>query len=177
MSVINLMLLGFLMEKPMNAYEIKKEVENRNLTWWIKGSSPSIYRNVNNLSNKGYIDGKVVREGEMPEKTIYTINANGKQYFSELMKKYSNEPPQVYFDFAAVISNIGKVDQETGKLLIDNLCSAFDKNRSILKSVENNYKPIQAKSVVQLAEEMYDLFCVWLKKLEEELYPNSGTSK
>lgn len=73
MSIINLMLLGFLMEKPMNAYEIKKEVENRNLTWWIKGSSPSIYRNINNLSAKGYINGKVVRDGEMPEKTVYTI--------------------------------------------------------------------------------------------------------
>ena len=170
MSIINLMLLGFLMEKPMNAYKIKKEVENRNLTWWIKGSSPSIYLNINNLSAKGYINGKVVRDGEMPEKTVYTINEVGKNYFNELMEKYSLTPPQIYLDFTAVISNIGKLDKATGKQRIREMYNSFLHTNSVLKSVEDVFKPYQAKAVINLSERMYDLFCAWLQEFYENYY-------
>lgn len=173
MSVINLMLLGFLMEKPMNAYEIKKEVENRNLTWWIKGSSPSIYRNVNSLYAKGYVNGKVIREGEMPEKTIYTINEQGKKYFSELMEKYSLTPPQIYLDFTAVISNINKLDKSEGKQRVKDLYNSFAHTNEILKSIENTFKPYHAKAVIQLSERMYGLFCEWLQEFYQEYFEES----
>lgn len=170
MSITNLMLLGFLMEKPMNAYEIKKEVENRNLTWWIKGSSPSIYRNINALSAKGYIDGEVVREGEMPEKTIYTINNKGITYFNEMMEQYSCNPPKIYLDFTAVISNIGKIDTEIGKQRIMDLYSYFKNAKEILEKLETKYTPYQAKAVIQLSEKMYDLICEWLEQFYKDYF-------
>lgn len=170
MSVINLMLLGFLMEKSMNAYEIKKEVEHRNLTWWIKGSSPSIYRNINALAAKGYIDGETVRDGEMPEKTIYTINELGKSFFYDLMKKYSSAPPQVFLDFTAVISNIGKVDKETGKQLIKELYISFARSKELLLPFENMYGVYQAKAVVQLSSSIYGIICDWLIQFYEEFF-------
>ena len=81
MSTVDLMLLGVLTKKPMNAYEMKKEMEIRNIQYWIKISSPSIYKNLVKLYKQGYIDGKTVRDGEMPEKTIYSINEKGREYF------------------------------------------------------------------------------------------------
>lgn len=36
-------------------------------------SSPSIYRNISALADKGYIDGEIVREGEMPEKRFIPL--------------------------------------------------------------------------------------------------------
>ena len=176
MSIINLMLLGFLLEKPMNAYEIKKTVENRNLTWWIKGSSPSIYRNVHALATKGYLDGEVVREGEMPEKTIYTINEKGRQYFQELMWQYASTPPPVYLDFTAVLSHIGKVDQTTGEQLINALIAAFTQNLSALESIEGHFAPYQAKAIIQLSQQMNALFCHWLTDFKTELYVNSASA-
>lgn len=170
MSVMNLMLLGFFMEKPMNAYEVKKEVENRNLTWWIKGSSPSIYRNINALAAKGYIDGEIVRDGEMPEKTIYTINELGKSHFYELMKQFSSAPPPIFLDFTAIISNVGKVDKETGQQLIKELYVSFAHSRDILLSLENKYGFYQAKAVIQLSQRMYDTICAWLQQFYEEFF-------
>lgn len=170
MSIMNLMLLGFLMEKPMNPYEIKKEVENRNLSWWIKGSAPSIYRNVNTLAGKGYIDGKAVREGEMPEKTVYTINDKGRLYFKSLMEQYSAAPPQIYLDFTAVIANISKVDQAEGKQSLKALHASFTCSKGILESIEKQFDPYQAKSVIQLSRKMYDLLCQWLRQFYEEYY-------
>ena len=175
MSVVDLMLLGFLHDKPMNAYEIKKEVESKNLVWWIKMSSPSIYRNISALSDKGYIDGETVREGEMPEKTIYTINQKGRAYFSQLMEQYANNPPKIYLDFTATISNLNHVDSETGQRILDNLYHTFRETQKILAAIENSYDRYQAKVVTQLNQQMYDLFCNWIAKFKEEFYGTSIT--
>lgn len=170
MSIVDLMLLGFLKEKPMNAYEIKKTAEQRNLTWWIKISYPSMYRNINKLAEKDYIDGEVVKEGEMPEKTIYTINEKGEEYFIELMEKYSKQPESIYIDFTAVISNLGKVDKETGEQMIDDLYLQFFKTKKVMQTVETAYDKYQAKAVLQLNVKMYELFCSWLEEFKENFY-------
>lgn len=170
MSIINLMLLGFLMEKPMNAYEIKKEVESRNVSRWIKGSSPSIYRNVNHLATKGYIDGKVMRNKGMPEKTVYTINERGKNHFNELMARYACTPPQTYLDFTAVIANLNKVDKAMGQQCIKELYASFLQTSRILHKVEDTFTPQQAKAIIQLSDKMHVLFCEWLKEFYEDYY-------
>ena len=121
MSTVDLMLLGALLRKPMNAYEIKKEMERVNINAWVKISSPSIYKNLIKLNTSGYVDGRTVREGEMPEKTIYTINDRGQTYFFKLMKRYSEDPGHVFLDFAAFIANLPLVDQKTGLEMIDAL--------------------------------------------------------
>ena len=68
---IEIMILGALIERPMSAYEMDKTLEERNVRRWIRISSPSVYRNVIRLCDEGYADGVVVKEGEMPEKTVY----------------------------------------------------------------------------------------------------------
>lgn len=173
MSVVDLMLLGFLHDRPMNAYEVKKEVESKNLVWWIKMSSPSIYRNIIALAERGYIDGEIVRDGEMPEKTIYTINDKGREYFVQLIQQYAKKPPKIYLDFTATISNLNHVDSETGKQVIDDLYYTFRETQKILKAIENSYERYQAKAVTQLNEQMYELFCNWLKKFKEDTYGQS----
>lgn len=170
MSIVDLMLLGFLKEKPMNAYEIKKTAENRNLTWWIKVSYPSMYRNINKLAENDYIDGKVVRDGEMPEKTIYTINKKGEVYFLELMEQYSKRPASIYIDFTAVISNLGKVDKEKGEEMIDDLYKEFFRTKKIMQAISDGYEKYQAKAVLQLNVQMYDLFCNWLEDFKKNFY-------
>lgn len=170
MSVVDLMLLGFLKEKPMNAYEIKKVAESRNITWWIKVSYPSMYRNINKLAENGYIDGEIVKDGEMPEKTIYTINLKGEKYFLQLMDKYSKNPASIYIDFTAVISNLGKVDKETGEQMLDNLYKEFHKTKKIMETIEYTYEKYQAKAVLQLNAQMYDLFCNWLIEFKKNFY-------
>lgn len=170
MSVIDLMLLGFLKEKPMNAYEIKKTAEARNLTWWIKASYPSMYRNINKLAKAGYIDGEVVKDGEMPEKTIYTINEKGETKFLALMNEYAQEPERIYLNFTAIISNLGKVDKKTGEQMIDDLYLKFYKTGTVMKSIEHIYDKYEAKAVIQLNIQIYDLFCSWLEEFKDKFY-------
>jgi DNA-binding PadR family transcriptional regulator len=171
MSTVNLMILGALQEKPMNAYEMKKMVENRNLKYWVKISSPSIYKNLVKLHQKGYLDGEVVREGEMPEKTVYTINGKGRQYFMSLMKKYATNPGYAYFDFSTCIANLHNVDTETGLGLVVELKEQL---QQALKLMDRNMHgrdglvPYNGRAVMDLYEKVYLDIYDWIQNFEKE---------
>ncbi|MCI2106824.1 MAG: PadR family transcriptional regulator [Intestinimonas sp.] len=169
MSTIDLMLLGVLMQKPMNAYEMKKEMEKRSVQNWIKISSPSIYKNFLKLFKLGYVDGKVVREGEMPEKTVYSINDKGRNYFLRLMQQYSENPGNVYVDFCAFIANLENTDSETGLQMIEHLRENLAFKR---ESINEYLKPehhgsFYATAIIELYSQMYGLFENWAKKFRE----------
>lgn len=163
MSTIDLMLLGVLTEKPMNAYEVKKEMEKRNIRRWIKISSPSIYKNFLKLYKEGYIDGKVVREGEMPEKTVYSINDKGRRYFLRLMQQYSEEPGYVYLDFCAFIANLPYMDKNAGLEMVDRLreCLAIKRQGIDDSLAARQNDSFYATSVLELYSRMFELFCSW----------------
>ena len=178
MSTIDLMLLGVLVQKSMNAYEVKKEMENRSIQNWIKISSPSIYKNFLKLYKEGYIDGKVVREGEMPEKTIYSINDKGRKYFKHLMQQYSENPGKVYLDFCAFIANLQSTDSETGIKMIEHLRESLAVKRDSVKDQLTimHEDSFYAMAVIELYSQMYELFCNWVEKFSKEYAEKSGAS-
>ena len=44
-----------LKKEPLSAYDLQKLVEYRNISKWVKISTPSIYKKVIQLEEKGYI--------------------------------------------------------------------------------------------------------------------------
>ena len=52
-SSIDLILLGMVYDQPRSAYDIQKHVEYRNLSHWVKISSPSVYKKLRVLEQKG----------------------------------------------------------------------------------------------------------------------------
>ena len=76
MATIDLIVLGILKKEPMSAYDIQKLVEYRNISKWVKISTPSIYKKAIQLEEKGLIRGEIVKEGKMPEKAIYSLKQN-----------------------------------------------------------------------------------------------------
>lgn len=162
MSVINLMLLGSLIERPMNAYEMKKEMERKNIQDWVKISTPSMYRNLVKLYQAGYVDGQVVKEGDMPEKTIYTINDKGRRQFQKLMKHYSTNSEWIYMDFTAFILNLHNLGRAPGKQMAEELLEQFDQRVKLLASLAWRTDNAEARAIVDLNRRMYDLFGEWL---------------
>lgn len=68
MATIDLIVLGIVKQQPQSAYDIQKVVEYRNISRWVKISTPSIYKKVIQLEEKGYIQSTIVREGECQKK-------------------------------------------------------------------------------------------------------------
>lgn len=177
MSTVDLMLLGVLMNKSMNAYEMKKTMEARNIQSWVKISTPSIYKNLIALSNKGYLDSEVVKEGEMPEKTIYSINEKGRTYFMNMMENYSQHPGMIYIDFAAFVSNINNVEPAVALEMIKKLQSKLSEGREAIEFNMNTKKeavPFHAFAILELYDKMYTLFCDWTENLAKEFAEKNG---
>ena len=106
MATIDLIVLGILKKESMSAYDIQKMVEYRNISKWVKISTPSIYKKVIQLEGKGYITSTQVKDGKMPEKAVYTLTDSGNSQFEKLMLDISCKPIHIFLDFNAVIVNL-----------------------------------------------------------------------
>ena len=80
--------------------------------WWNIGTSqmgkistPSIYKKVIQLEQKGLISSRTKKEGNMPEKAVYSLTENGEIEFEKLMHELSKKPIHMFLDFNAVIVN------------------------------------------------------------------------
>lgn len=137
MSTIDLIVLGMLKKEPMGAYDIQKLVEYRNISKWVKISTPSIYKKAIQLEEKGLIKAEIVKEGKMPEKTVYSLTDIGNKEFERLMFEISAKPLHIFLDFNAVIVNLDGLSSENQKLCITDI----EKNIKILKnSLEENLR-------------------------------------
>ena len=106
MPTIDLIVLGIVKKEPLSAYDIQKLVEYRNISRWVKISTPSIYKKVIQLEQKGFIRGTMIKEGNMAEKAVYSLTEEGEEEFRRLMFGISSEPVHMFLDFNAVIVNL-----------------------------------------------------------------------
>ncbi|MDO5575291.1 MAG: PadR family transcriptional regulator [bacterium] len=130
MAAIDLIVLGMLKKESMSAYDIQKLVEYRNISRWVKISTPSIYKKVLQLETKGYIKGTSMREGRMPEKSVYSLTPSGEQEFERLMFEIASEPIHILLDFNAVIVNLDSLPKKKRRQCIENI----SENVTILKN-------------------------------------------
>ena len=121
MATIDLIVLGMLKKQPLSAYDIQKLVEYRNISKWVKISTPSIYKKVIQLEEKGLLQSVPMRENNMPEKAVYSLTASGEQEFERLMGELSAQPIRMFLDFNAVIVNLDSVPLEMQKTCVANI--------------------------------------------------------
>ena len=79
LSKSSALLLGIIAETPVNPYEITKLMDYISVGNWLSLAPSSIYATIKTLQDKGYIAGKNIKEGNMPEKTVYTITEAGQK--------------------------------------------------------------------------------------------------
>ncbi len=99
MAAIDLIVLGILKKESLSAYDIQKLVEYRNISKWVKISTPSIYKKVIQLEEKKLVKSNIVKEGKMPEKAVYSLTEAGEREFERLMLDISTKPVHFFFGF------------------------------------------------------------------------------
>lgn len=80
------MLLGLISEKPLNAYEIIKQLNYMNVKWWFNISDSTVYSTLKALEKKGYLSGTAEKVGNMPDRTVYSLSDKGKDEFIATLK-------------------------------------------------------------------------------------------
>ena len=173
MATIDLIVLGILKKEPMGAYDIQKLVEYRNISKWVKISTPSIYKKAIQLEEKGLIKGEIVKEGKMPEKAVYSLTEAGEKEFEKLMLEIAGKPIHLFLDFNAVIVNLDSLSPEMQKECINKI----EENIDILKMyLEQNLKEkenipeIPKTGIAVLRQQMVlvDAIEKWLTSLKEK---------
>jgi len=170
MSSIDLVILGILIEKPQSAYDIQKDVEYHHFSRWSKVSTPSIYRKVIELNEKGYLQSDIVKGDRYADKAVYSVTDKGRAYFDELMEHYASQPVPLLFDFNVVITNLNKLERDKALELITLL------RGSIKASAASNYKyaaqyadiPLVGRTVFEQQRLLYQALLEWLDDFERQ---------
>ena len=172
MATIDLIVLGILKKEPMGAYDIQKLVEYRNISKWVKISTPSIYKKAIQLEEKGLIKGEIVKEGKMPEKAVYSLTEAGEKEFEKLMLEIAGKPIHLFLDFNDVIVNLDSLSPQMQKECINKI----EENIDILKMyLEQNLKEkenipeIPKTGIAVLRQQMVlvDAIEKWISSLKE----------
>ena len=173
MATIDLIVLGILKKEPMGAYDIQKLVEYRNISKWVKISTPSIYKKAIQLEEKGFIKGEIVKEGKMPEKAVYSLTDEGEKEFVKLMMETASKPIHFFLDFNAVIVNLDKLPPESQQSCI----ASIEENIEILKTyLEENLRekendpeiPKTGMAVLQHQIVLADAIEKWIISLKKD---------
>lgn len=118
---IDLILLGMVKEAPRSPYDLQKLLKERNITYWVKISRTSIYKKIQVLEERGYLQSKTERLSNMPEKTIYEITDEGLKYLYESMVEISNNELRFFIDYNAVLINLAGFDKAIQEQLLQNI--------------------------------------------------------
>ncbi len=157
MTAIDLIVLGMLKKEALSAYDIQKLVEYRNISKWVKISTPSIYKKVIQLEEKGFIKSHVKKEGKMPEKAVYSLTEQGEKEFEKLMLEIAAKSVNIYLDFNAVIVNLDSLSQENQRTCLAHIENNIRELKSFLEenlSAKENAPDIPENGMAVLQQQM-----------------------
>lgn len=171
MSTIDLILLGLIKQKSQSAYEIKKNIEYRHISKWVRISEQSIYKKVLRLEEKGYISSHKVKEGNMPDKAIYTLTEKGEAYFQKLMNEISHAEIDMFLDFNTIIVNLDLIDDEQKSILISNIKTKILEKKQLLneKYLQREHIPEVGKAIFRQQLALIGSLENWIADFEKNL--------
>jgi DNA-binding PadR family transcriptional regulator len=110
-------LLGLLIRYgPQHGYSLKQLIEER-ISDFAKIKLPTIYYHLQKLKEQGYVSESLDKDGNRPEKYVYTITEKGYQYFDILFDKQLRESYSPEFALDGVLFFTERIDKE--RLLIE----------------------------------------------------------
>ena len=170
MAAIDLIVLGMIKKKQQSAYELQKNIEYRNISRWVRISTPSIYKKVIQLEEKGYLMSETHKNGKMPEKTIYSITESGEKKLMSLMEENADKTVNIFLDFNAVIMNMDLVPDDLKDILLDKIRLRLDDLKAVLERnrQEKNNIPVIGKSILQQQYDIAVILREWIEEFRKE---------
>ena len=103
MNRYDLVLLGLILEKERSGYDIITEISTRELDRWANLSTSTVYNRLTTLLKNECILGRTEREGNRPERMMYSITEKGKDVLrKEVLKHltgFNDDPRTLGFAF------------------------------------------------------------------------------
>lgn len=98
LSSIELILLSIINHKSAYAYEINKEIEQKNMRDWVKIGVAFVYQVLDRLEKKVLVVSQRERMGKMPERKKYQITYLGKELLRAGIKELLQAQENYYLN-------------------------------------------------------------------------------
>jgi len=116
LSKTALLILGIIAYEPTNPYAISKLVNWKRTN--IKVPTQSVYGIINMFKKRGLVSGKRVKNGNKPDKTIYSITPKGEKLVKRNLVFWLTNPHEVLTELLLSIVLIGFLDKETALMTL-----------------------------------------------------------
>lgn len=80
------LLMGLIYDRPLNAYEITKILNDMNIQWWFSIADSTVYTTLKNLEKRELLQGDIEKIGNMPERTVYSLTAKGQMELKKAIR-------------------------------------------------------------------------------------------
>ena len=149
-------LLGIIYDRPINAYEIIKILKYMNVKWWFNIADATVYATLKALRKKNCINGNIEKDGNMPNKTVYTITKYGKEKLKETLREsiLKFDYDTNIFSIAAFFMDILSKDEQV--LLLNERLEMLNKYK----------KGIDSQISVKWKEEVSDIHIINVKRMK-----------
>lgn len=169
-------LLGLLLRYgPQHGYKLMQMIEER-ISDFAKIKLPTVYYHLQKMDGQGYIDKTIDKDGNRPEKYIYTITEKGIRHYNLLYSKLLEEDYSPEFAIDGVLAYSDKANQS---VLLYNLEKKRDKIAIKIDRIKNHkensmkYIDGQEKKCAELIFEHHichmEAEYSWLNKIIREL--------
>ncbi|MEE9465555.1 MAG: PadR family transcriptional regulator [Candidatus Neomarinimicrobiota bacterium] len=170
-SIIDLTILGFIEREPLSAYDLANLLEKNDLQMMVKISKPAVYKNVQRLLERGYLEGRITKTKRWPEKRICSMTARGRDYFRELMAHFAAQPVRYQFDLHAVALFLPQLPREESEPLLAIMRTGLDEQRRSLERLgaQRDAAAESSRAVSQLQQQLNETLVKWARKFGGEL--------
>lgn len=151
-------ILGFLNNKPLSGYDLKKVFDTSVQHFWPADQS-QIYRTLTRLTEKGWAEVEIVEQSDRPDRKVYHITKTGREELHQwlLMPLRPHIPRnaaliQVFF---------------AGQLSDEEIVAMFERTAERIRGVLTLYEqiPQQVEAYHEYMESPREFFC-WMLTLE-----------
>src|SRR6195952_2054301 len=135
-NALALAVLTLLYEKSMHPYEMSTTLRHRSKEDSIKLNYGSLYAVVESLRKKGLVQaGETRREGNRPERTIYTLTPEGEHAMRDWLAEMLGDPSPQFTDFEAALSLMGAVPPDVVEDMLRQRLEALAKESAKFKGL------------------------------------------
>jgi DNA-binding PadR family transcriptional regulator len=103
MNRYDLIILGSIAEEPLSGYDIIQRVKDKHMDKWAKIHVSTVYARLTALESKEFLNSQTEKEGNRPERTIYTLTDLGRENLTkeilDHLTGFNDDPRTLGFAF------------------------------------------------------------------------------
>ena len=149
-------LLGLLIRcGPQHGYSLKQIVEEQ-ISDFAKIKLPTIYYHLQKLKEQGFISEQIDKDGNRPEKMVYSITDHGREHFDDLLVSSLKEDYSPEFLLDGVLFFIERADRDRLNLELNKKKDEMEKKLEMLKRHKKNSLGYLDGEAARCAEAIFD---------------------